>query len=76
MREAKLFRNGQSQAVRLPKEFRFSGKSVFIRKLGEVIMLVPKRKSWDSLVAACHKFTADFMAQREQGVQERDRLFE
>lgn len=70
MREAKLFMNGRSQAVRLPKEFQLPGKSVYIRKVGGVVMLVPKEGSWDSLVNACGKFSDDFMATRDQGVDE------
>ena len=76
MKEAKLFKNGQSQAVRLPKEFRLVGKSVLIRKLGEMVILIPKKKSWNSLVGACENFTADFMKTRDQGRQSRGSLFE
>ena len=44
---ARLFKNGRSQAVRLPKEFRFSGDEVFVRREGEAIILEPiKRKAW------------------------------
>jgi len=75
MEEAKLFRNGHSQAVRLPWRYRFAGKSVFIRKVGPIVVLIPKRKSWDSLVDACGKFTEDFMSTREQGVQKREHPF-
>jgi antitoxin VapB len=75
MKEAKLFKNGQSQAVRLPRECRFSGRSVYVRKLGQIVMLIPKRKSWDSLADACSKFTADFMTSRDQGRPERENLF-
>jgi len=75
MREAKLFRNGQSQAVRLPKEFRLPGTSAYIRKLGEVVVLVPKRRPWDSLEKACAKFTSDFMKRRAQGRVEREPKF-
>ncbi len=75
MEEAKLFKNGHSQAVRLPQRYRFSGKSVFIRKVGSMVVLIPKRKSWDSLVDACGKFTEDFMSTREQDIQERDLSF-
>jgi len=76
MKEAKLFMNGQSQAVRLPMEFRFPGKSVYIRKMGGMVMLIPKKKSWDLLAEACSKFTDDFMRQRDQGVQKREPPFE
>jgi len=46
MKTAKLFKNGQSQAVRLPKEFRMVGDEVYIEKQGEAIVLLPKNKSW------------------------------
>jgi virulence-associated protein VagC len=42
---AKLFQNGRSQAVRLPKAFRFSGSEVFIRREGDVVMLEPVPQS-------------------------------
>jgi len=75
MEEAKLFKNGHSQAVRLPRKYRFPGKSVFIRQIGPMVVLIPKRKSWDSLIDACGKFTEDYMSAREQGIQERDLSF-
>jgi len=44
---AKIFRNGRSQAVRLPKEFRFDGEEVSIRREGERVILEPvRRRSW------------------------------
>ncbi len=76
MKEAKLFKNGQSQAVRLPKECRFAGSAVYVHKLGEVVMLVPKRAPWRALMDACERFTPDFMAERDQGEQEREPAFE
>jgi antitoxin VapB len=42
MEEAKLFKNGQSQAVRLPRQYRFRGAAVYIRKLGNTVLLMPK----------------------------------
>lgn len=66
MRTAKLFKNGDSQAVRLPREFRFAGTEVFIKRVGSAVMLLPKAKSWDTLVASLDKFPPDFMADREQ----------
>ncbi len=75
MEEAKLFTNGQSQAVRLPKQFRFKGKSVFIRRVGDLILLIPKKKPWKSLADACGKFSDDFMPSRDQGQQERNDFF-
>ncbi len=66
---AKLFKNGESQAVRLPKEFRFDGDEVFIQRVGSAVVLLPKAKSWDTLVESLAKFPADFIADREQQTQ-------
>ncbi|MGH9692942.1 MAG: type II toxin-antitoxin system antitoxin VapB [Bryobacteraceae bacterium] len=76
MKIAKLFKNGDSQAVRLPKEFRFAGDEVFIKRLGSAVVLLPKAKSWDTLLASLEKFPADFMSEREQprDVEPRDSL--
>ena len=47
MHTAKIFANGRSQAVRLPKAFRFSGKEVFVRREGEAVVLEPiKGRAW------------------------------
>src|SRR5215469_14902589 len=66
MKTAKLFKNGDSQAVRLPKEFRFAGDEVLIKRVGSAVVLLPKAKSWDTLVESLEKFPADFMSDREQ----------
>lgn len=66
MKTAKLFRNGQSQAVRLPKEFRIEGTEVYIRKCGNAVMLIPALASWDNLVQGIQKFSPDFMDERQQ----------
>jgi len=66
MKTAKLFKNGESQAVRLPKEFRFAGDEVFIQRAGSAVVLLPKAKSWDTLIESLAKFPADFMRDREQ----------
>ncbi len=77
MRTAKLFQNGQSQAVRLPKEFRFEGDEVFIKKSGSAVVLIPIANSWDSLIGSLDKFSADFLVERDQPVlQKREALFE
>ena len=76
MKTAKIFINGQSQAVRLPKEFRFSGKEVFIKKIGNAIMLLPKDDWWGPMDRNIGKFTDDFMSERDQGtVETREELF-
>lgn len=66
MRTAKLFRNGQSQAVRLPKEFRFEDDHVFVKKSGNVVVLIPAKNSWDTLIQSLDKFSDDFMVERKQ----------
>ena len=67
--QAKLFKNGQSQAVRLPKQFRFEGTAVSIQKIGESVVLSPIQEGWDSFFEAAGDFSSDFMAEREQGGQ-------
>lgn len=66
MKTAKLFQNGQSQAVRLPKEFRFDDSEVFIKKTGNVVQLIPRSDSWNSLFGSLKKFSSDFMDERVQ----------
>lgn len=76
MKTAKIFQNGQSQAVRLPKEFRFDGAEVFIKKSGNVVMLIPTSHSWDSLLGSLDKFSPDFMEERDQPPsQPREQVF-
>ena len=77
MKTAKLFQNGRSQAVRLPKEFRFRGNQVFIKKMGNAVVLIPDQDSWQTLFDSLHRFSEDFMASRDQpDQQEREGLFE
>jgi antitoxin VapB len=66
MKTAKIFRNGQSQAVRLPKEFRFKDDHVYVKKSGNVVMLIPAQDSWESLFESIDKFSDDFMTERKQ----------
>lgn len=66
MKTAKIFQNGQSQAVRLPKEFRFEDSEVFIKKSGNVVQLIPRSDSWTSLFGSLKKFSRDFMSERVQ----------
>ncbi len=66
MKTAKLFKNGQSQAVRLPKEFRMIGDEVYIKKQGEAIILLPKENSWATLFGSLDHFAKDFKIERNQ----------
>jgi len=64
MQTAKLFRNGRSQAVRLPKEFRFKGDRVFVKKVGNSVVLIPYQRPWQTLFESLEQFSDDFMEDR------------
>ncbi|MDP2315633.1 MAG: type II toxin-antitoxin system VapB family antitoxin [Pseudomonadota bacterium] len=66
MTSAKLFRNGQSQAVRLPREFALPGREVFVRRVGNAVLLVPTEDPWAGFEAALDQFSDDFMSERAQ----------
>jgi len=71
MQTAKLFINGRSQAVRLPKDFRFSGNEVIIQKVGDAVILLPHNKSWEVFLHGLNNFTDDFMEEgRDQGTDQ------
>ena len=77
--KARVFMTGRSQAVRIPAEYRFTAKEVYIRRdpqSGDVI-LSQAPGSWDEVYAALDKaeFPDDFLADRSRGpAQERDEL--
>jgi len=76
MDTAKIFTNGQSQAVRLPKAYRLKGKETYITKIGDAIILLPKLEKWDLLFASLDKFSDDFMSERSQpDLEEREGFF-
>lgn len=76
MMTAKLFENGRSQAVRLPKECRFQGEEVAVNKIGEIVILIPKENKWAGFMESLNLFSDDFMEDgRDQLVaQEREAL--
>lgn len=61
MMTAKVFKNGRSQAVRLPKECRFDTDEVAVNRIGDVVLLMPKTDKWDSFMQAIDMFSDDFM---------------
>jgi antitoxin VapB len=76
MNTAKIFLNGKSQAVRLPKECRFKDKEVYVKKMGNVVVLLPKDNPWDSLFSSLTHFSADYMKHRLQpNAQKRQKMF-
>ena len=60
MDTAKIFENGRSQAVRLPKKFRFTGEEVFVQRIGKAIVLFPKEAAWQTFLNGLNGFTYDF----------------
>ena len=77
MQTARLFKNGRSQAVRLPKAFRFEGDRVFIKRVGNAVVLVPYHEPWQSLIESLDQFSDDYMEERDQPAQqEREHLWQ
>ena len=72
---AKLFTTCWSQAVRLPKAFRFEGKEVFIHKEGDRVILSKKPESWDDFFASPARVTTDFIAERVDLTPQKRELF-
>jgi antitoxin VapB len=66
MKTTTIFKNGHSQAVRLPKEFRFDGEKVFIEKKGDTVILIPYREPWNTLFESLYQFSDDFLSDRNQ----------
>ena len=61
MDTAKIFSNGGSQAIRLPKTCRFDDDEVFVNRKGNIVMLIPKEDRWKNMVRSIDYFTDDFM---------------
>lgn len=61
MDTAKLFPNGRSQAVRLPKEYAFAGKEVYIKKINGMVILISKEDPWKPFLDSLEMFSEDFM---------------
>ncbi|HEX3740126.1 MAG TPA: type II toxin-antitoxin system VapB family antitoxin [Terriglobales bacterium] len=60
-RTAKVFMNNRNQAVRLPKDFQFATREVFIRKEGNDVILSPKPFDWSSYIATAPVASESFM---------------
>ena len=70
---AKIFMNGRSQAIRLPKEFRFDGDEVYVRRIGADVVISSKKPTWDEFFNQKSVFCDDFLSNREDSApQERD----
>jgi antitoxin VapB len=72
---AKIFENGRSQAVRLPKEYRFDDSEVFVKKINDIVLLIPKDSVWKTFESSLKYFSEDFLSDRNQPeMQKRDDL--
>ena len=58
----KVFTSGNSQAVRIPKEFHIDDSELFIKKIGTTIILYPQKRPWENLKKSFSEFTDDFMS--------------
>ena len=76
MYTAKIFENGRSQAVRLPKECRFTEDEVTVTKIGNIVMLIPKSDAWGGYLTGLSMFSDDFMEDgcTDHVLQERETL--
>ena len=73
-----VFMNGQSEAVRIPKEYRFTGKKVYIKKMGNCIILIPiPDDPWKLFFESLNEFSDDFMKAGRELLpnQEREDMF-
>ncbi len=73
MMTAKVFENGRSQAVRLPKECRFDTDEVVVNKIGDIVLLMPKTSRWSSFMQAIDMFSDDFMENEGDGEKKQER---
>ncbi|MBI4234877.1 AbrB/MazE/SpoVT family DNA-binding domain-containing protein [Candidatus Peregrinibacteria bacterium] len=75
MKTANIFLNGNSQAIRLPKEFRFEEKEVCLTKIGKIVMIMPKKEPLNQFLQSLDEFSEDFLEDRKQPpIQKRKKL--
>lgn len=75
---AKVFLNGRSQAIRIPKDFRVDSNEVYIEKVGDSLIITPKKENhWDAMFKALDEIdTSDFNVERtEPAMEKREELF-
>lgn len=66
MKRARIFKSGNSQAVRLPKEFNLEVSEVYVKRVGRGLLLMPTDDPWASLVGSLGKFSEDFLEERSE----------
>jgi len=75
METAKIFMNGRSEAVRLPKSCRFGSSEVYVKKVGDLVMLVPKDKIWNVFIKSLDGFSDDFLNKRPDDIPQKRDVF-
>ena len=63
--------NGRSEAVRLPKNCRFGSTEVYVKKIGDLVILVPKDKVWDVFTQSLDGFSDDYMSERPKDIPQK-----
>jgi antitoxin VapB len=66
MQTAKVFQSGKTQAVQLPNEFHFGSERVYVKRVGNAIVILPGDAPWENLLNSLSLFSADFMNERSQ----------
>jgi len=76
MLSSKVFNSGNSQAIRIPKEYQVEDKELYIQKIGSTIILFPKTNPWDTFEKSLSEFSDDFMidGRNQPAMQEREGL--
>ena len=75
MEKAKVFANGGSQAVRLPKNCRFEAEEVYVNRIGSVVILIPGDDPWSSMLDGLNLFTDDFLREPIEDLPVQERCF-
>ena len=73
MLSSKVFNSGNSQAIRLPKEYQVNEKEMFIQKVGSTIILYPKKNPWQAFERSLTEFSEYFMQKGREQPQEQIR---
>ena len=74
MEVAKIFSEGETQLVELPKNFRFNSEEVFINRVGDVLILVPKQRNLEGMLETLNLFTDDFMENTRKDLPTQKRI--
>ncbi|MCF6270727.1 MAG: type II toxin-antitoxin system VapB family antitoxin [Melioribacteraceae bacterium] len=77
METVKIFQSGNNQAIRLPKKYRFEAKDALISKVGDAIIIFPRKDGWESFFDDLDLFADDFLRERNQPeIQDRGEIFQ